>query len=130
MVELSKKRLSKLVKKLYLREYEAEKQGYISLELGVRVGLKTGYPHLQFSQFKDEYCLDVTIPSDDPEYDTRRDITIDEMLTFVLVAKEKFPNERMTRELIKKVRTLLTNQKTEIDLVLKQIEQSLKLIEF
>ncbi|KKR45711.1 MAG: hypothetical protein UT82_C0023G0006 [Parcubacteria group bacterium GW2011_GWB1_40_14] len=130
MFKLTKKRLSELEKNLHIRDFEAERQGFMSLELGVRVGLKTGYPELQFTQFNDEFILDVTIPSNDPEYDTRRDMTIDEMLTFVLVAKEKAPNERLTKELIKKVRTLLTNQKTEIGLVLEQIEQSLRLIEF
>ncbi len=129
MTILSEKRLSELVKRLSLSDYEAEGQGFMSLELGKRVGLKTGYPDLQFSQFKDEFLLDVTIPADDPEWDTRREMTMDEMLTFVLVARNKYPNERMTKELIKKVKSLLTVQKTELNLALEKIDQSLKLIE-
>lgn len=129
MTILSKKRLSELVNNLWVLDHEADKHGFMSLELGKKVGLRTGYPALQFSQHNDDFFLDVTIPSDDPEYDTRRDVTIDEMLIFVLVAKEKFPNERMTKELTKKVKTLLTNKKTEINLVLEHIDRSLKLIE-
>lgn len=129
MDKLSGIRLSELVKRLRISDYELLRQSFMSLELGTSVGLTTGYPQLQFSQFEDAFFLDVTIPADVPEYDTRREITIDEMLTFVLVAKEKFPNERMTKELIKKVRALLTIKKNEITIALEEIEQSLKLIE-
>ena len=129
MTILSKKRLSELVKNLWILDHEADKHGFMSLELGKRVGLRTGYPALQFSQHNDDFFLDVTIPSYEPEYDTRRDVTIDEMLTFVLVAKEKFPNERMTKELIKKVKTILTDKKAELNIALDQIDNSLKLIE-
>ncbi len=126
---LSKERLSELVDVLRISDYEAHKRGFMSLELGTRVGLKTGYPQLRFSQIEDEFILDVTIPSDQHGYDATREIDINEMLTFVLVAKKKLPNERMTKELIKKVRALLTDKKAEINLALEQIEQSLVLIE-
>jgi hypothetical protein len=129
MTIISKKRLSELVKRLRISDQEAESQGFMWLELGMRVRLKTGYPQLQFSQIDDQFILNVRIPTADPGYDTSRDMSIEEMITFVLVAKEKSPNERMTKELIKKIKTLLINQKTKISAVLEEIEQSLKLIE-
>lgn len=129
MTILSKKRLTELAKRLYIKDYETQRHGFMSLELGTRVGLTTGYPELQFSQFEDVFVLDVTVPTGDSEYDTSRAITIDEMLTFVLVAKKKYPNERMTKELIKKVKTILADKKAEISIALEQVNDSLKQIE-
>jgi hypothetical protein len=121
MFELSEDRLHELVKVLRISDYEEHGQGFMFLELGKRKGLKTGYPQLGFSQFGNDFSLEVTIPSSDPGYDTRRTITLEEMVTFVRVAKKKAPNERMTKELIKKVNTYLTDKQAEITRALELI---------
>ncbi len=121
MFDLSEERLVELAKKLRISNYESIGQGFISLELGTKEGLKTGYPQLRFSQFEDGFSLDVTIPSDTPGYDTSREITLDEMIIFVQVAKRTAPNSWITKKLFKIVCRHLEEKQ-------KEIRQALKLI--
>lgn len=122
MLEISEERLVELSNNLWSSDLKGYERGYMSLELGQKEGLVTGYPELFIIQFKDEYILSVTIPSGSPGYDKRRDITLEEMVTFVLVAKRKAPNERMTAELVKKVKEILTGQKELLERALELIK--------
>jgi|GEM_PF-5278239 hypothetical protein len=114
MLELSEERLVELVKRIKILDHEEQRNGLMSLELGTREGQKTGYPQLTLHQYQGLFTLFVTIPSDTYGYDTHREMTIEEMVTFVRVAKKKAPNERLTKELIKKVNSYLTEKQTEI----------------
>jgi hypothetical protein len=121
MFDLSEERLVELAKILRISNYESIGQGFISLELGTKEGLKTGYPQLRFSQFKDGYSLDVTIPSDTLGYDTSREITLEEMIILVRVTKKSTPNSWITKKLFKIVHQQLEEKQ-------KEIRQALKLI--
>lgn len=123
MFELSEERLAKLMNNIGILDRIGDGQGFMVLELSERVGLNTGYPRLSIHQFGNEFDLIAAVPSVlQPGYDTNRVITLEEMVTFVLVAKKKFPNERMTKELIKKVTTYLNDKQAEINRARELIE--------
>ena len=121
MFDISDERFSELVQNLHVWESIPD-HGSISLELGKRDGLKTGYPQLSLRQIEEEYYLLVIIPSpSDPGYDTRREMTLLEMVIFVRVAKKKAPDSRMTKELIRIVRQHIQSKQTEYSLALELI---------
>ncbi len=126
METLSDKRFAELKEKIRITDYPMIRQGFISLEMGVRHGLRTGYPDLRFSQIEETSFLEVTIPSGEEGYDTRREMTGEELVTLVKVAQAVYPGERMVNELVKKAESVLKGKKAEIELALAQIKEFIK----
>lgn len=83
---------------------------YMSLELGEK------YPRIFIAEFKGEYYVKAEIPApNDPGYEVNRPVELDELMTFVRVAKSVAPDFFMTKALETEAIKMLIMRSDEIN---------------
>lgn len=110
--------------------FEEVVPGFMSLKLGEGDETMPGYRKLIFEKQHDSvFILAAKEPDpDDPGYQRSRPLTLNEIVTFVQVARHVCPDKQMTTDLIRVAEETLTDQQSESPNEVDAIDQALNII--